>query len=418
MISVKNLKKYLIPSALLILVLVFFANFIAIRSIGNKIEHFFNQEFKTPMTSIKVRCAESIPQGNLIFINYNKQFRDCKIYNTGFAKVDSDGYNYKSYYIIPKLTITYKLLKSQYHLTFKKFGKYSRGNFIDNYQLTFENPIEFDVKHSKNRITNVSMQNGGDVLLMHDTGIKIADIQDYSSTLKFTDSESELGLDLKINLQFNILHSFLKLMQQHDLKVTENSDANISMDFDVETKFERFSKEEQRELRERNPEKYASEKNFFKNLIYNINLIKISHPKYNFESYGVVKKTTKPGMPGINLHLKINDLPTFANYIQKSMKNTIYNAGQIDVYNELRPDIGVDAFVKTFRDLEILRGDDLNIHLKSDAIGTFSISGVNFFTFQRKFMTNLFKLRAEEFGKQKGRENNDTNTDSNNDESN
>lgn len=399
-----NFIKYFSLSLILALTLVIFANFLAIKAIDSKVQHFVNQELETPLARIKLRCEKEVPRLNKVFFKYRKSFEQCKIYSTNLDLTkEMDAFDYSKYLLIPVLKINYNLLKKSYIVAFDTIVKHNKESELDNYFLSFGDSIVFHVKHNKEKITEVKMHNHGSISLMHKLGIEIATIKDHRTEASFEDNDERLGFAIDLALKFSAFEDFLKFLRENGKKPTIKADNWNDIHFDFEVIFERYAKKEQEELKKQNPEKYRNEKNFYKNLIYNIESMKASHEDYSVELSGNVIKTPRPGMPDLDLLLKIENINKLLEGIQEDLKAAFYNKGEMTLFNEMRPDIVINAFVKTLRDLSILQDRNLELYVKSDSIGTVSIGGVNFFSFQKELLLNFAKLKSEgileDFGK-------------------
>lgn len=392
-----SFRKYLALSILLVFVLVICFNFIALKSIDYKIEGFLNKEFSNPVNKLKLRCDESFSHGNWLFTNYRKTFKQCNLYTTSFGASGSSnsGYNYDEYIFIPELEISYNVAAQTYNIKFNQIGRHDKNNIINNYVLSFEDDILFSVKHKNTRIVSASMKNIGPVSLIHSSGIEIATIQNYASNLSFVDNEEELGVEMQIAFQFKALQDFISFMKKNNKKTTVDANGVNKLNFDVEFKFERFTQEEQKEMKEKHPARYKNEKQFFKNLIYNINSISFSNSNFDLNIEGLVKKTPRPGMPYMNLNLDISNVENFMKYIQESIEGVFHNSDRMDLLEAMNLDIMITAFIKTLEDFSIIKNNKLRLHVESDAIGTVSISKINFFTFQKQLWSNVMLLKAK-----------------------
>lgn len=391
-----NFIKYFSLSLILALALIILANFIAIKIIDNRVLHFVNKELETPLARIKLRCEKELPQFNKVFFKYKKSFEQCKIYNTNLDfRKNANEFDYNKYLLIPKLSIKYQLLRKNYTVSFDTIVKTNTESDLDNYYLSFADPIIFHVKHDEKKVTDIKMQSYSSISLIHKLGMEIAQIKDHKTDASFEDNNQHLGFAIDLALKFSTFEDFLQLLRKHGKKTTINGESWNDIHFDFEVMFEKYTKEEQEELRKHNPQKYQKEKNFYKNLIYNIGSIKASHQDYSLELSGNVTKTPKPGMPDLDLLLKIDNIDKFLEDIKNALKAAFYNQGDMEIYNNIRPDVAINAFIKTLQELSILEDTNLVLSVKSDAIGTVSIGGTNFFSFQKKLFSNFVKLKGE-----------------------
>lgn len=385
-------KNYILLTIALLLAILLFANFITIKKIENRILHLVNTELNTPMVKYKLRCELTDEKPNLLFFNYKKQFKNCKIY---YTDITGGEYNYKSYHIIPELDISYQLLKQHYDMEFNQISKINQDNLIDNYIFDFENPVYFEISHDDSQITKVKMENNGAISLTHSSGLTIADIANKGLYFDYEDDENTRVFDVELAFDFTLTPEFMEFTKKHNKKLAAELFSKNQLLFKFAIIFDRFNEEEQEELKKRNPSKYKNEKDFFKSMTYDIDSMKFISSHFKADVFGKIVKTAKPGAPEIDLNINMDNATGFLNYSVESIQNAFHNKGKMDLYDTVQPNIVIEALLLTLQELEIIQNGNIELHIKNDAVGGLSIANVNFFTFQQKLMTNFIKLKLE-----------------------
>lgn len=383
-------KKYIPLAFGLLFAVLLLGNFLAIKKIDTKVMKLANSELQTPLMHYKLRCEPGDDKPNLLFFNYHKIFKDCKIYA---SKMGSDQYEYKEYHTIPLLNTSYKLLSKLYALQFDKIGKVNNNNIIDNYMFEFSSPVHFQISHNNSDIQHVIMENTSSITLIHSSGLSIGDIINNGLYFHYDDDDAARIFDVDMSFDFKLTPEFAELAKNSDKHLSKTFFENNQLTFKFSVIFDRFNEDEQQELRDQNPSKYKDEKEFFKSMIYDISAASLISSDFSANIYGLVKKTSRPGIPQIDLNINMTGTVNLINHSIESIKNSFYNNGDMDVYNITKPNLMIESLLLTLEELEIVKDGDVNLHVKNDEVGGLSIGGTNFFTFQQKLMSNFIKLK-------------------------